>query len=78
MRLVNKAFWRVALLSLISGLLILLGFLSVIGWIWTLPWAALIFSITYRQLAGNADGSTGTGSPPSGGGRERVKGIVEY
>jgi hypothetical protein len=67
LRLVNKAFWRVVL-----------GVLSVIGWIWTLPWAALIFSITYRQLAGNADGSTGTGSPPSGGGRERVKGIVEY
>lgn len=78
LRLVNKAFWRVALLSMISGLLILLGFLSVIGWIWTLPWAAMIFSITYRQLAGTLDGSTTRGSPPSGRGRERVKGIVEY
>ncbi|MGA1370660.1 MAG: hypothetical protein ACO3Z6_03585 [Pseudomonadales bacterium] len=77
LRLVNKAFWRVVLLSMISGSLILLGILSVIGWIWTLPWAAMIFAITYRQLAGTRDGATGFETSPPGPGRERVKGIVE-
>jgi hypothetical protein len=56
MRLVNRAFWRVLALQAISVLLILVGILSVIGWIWTVPWVVMIYGIVYRQLAGAASG----------------------
>ena len=78
LRLVNRNFLSVAMLSALSGALILLGFLSLIGWIWTLPWVVLIYGITYRQLAGLRDGAAPPSPPGIGGGRERVKGIVEY
>jgi hypothetical protein len=60
-RLVNRKFLGVVALSLISGALMALGFLSLIGWIWTVPWVMLIFAITYRQLAGV--GGPGTALP---------------
>jgi len=78
LRLVNRNFLSVAALSALSGGLILLGVLSLIGWIWTIPWVTLIYGITYRQLAGVRDGAAPPESPRTGGGRERVKGIVEY
>jgi uncharacterized membrane protein len=60
-RLVHRAFWQVFALQLISVGLIVIGVLSVIGWIWTIPWAVMIYGIIYRQLAGTA-----SGVPPSG------------
>jgi uncharacterized membrane protein len=54
-RLVNRNFWQVAALSLLSGFLIGLGVLSLIGWIWTVPWTVMIYAIMYRQLAGLAE-----------------------
>ena len=52
LRLVNRKFLQVALLGLASTALMVVGILSLIGWIWTIPWTIMIFSITYRQLAG--------------------------
>ena len=52
LRLVNRNFLQVALLGLASMGLMVVGILSLIGWIWTIPWTIMIFSITYRQLAG--------------------------
>jgi len=65
-RLVNRKFLGVVGLSLISAGLMVLGFLSLIGWIWTVPWVMLIFAITYRQLAGVAGSgpTAATGEPP--------------
>lgn len=62
-RLVNRKFLGVVGLSLISAGLMVLGFVSLIGWIWTVPWVMLIFAITYRQLAGVAGG--GPAAPSS-------------
>jgi hypothetical protein len=68
LRLVNRKFLEVLALSLLGGLLMALGILSLIGWIWTIPWVMLIFSITYRQLAGVAGGvAPGSAQPGSGG-----------
>lgn len=58
LKLVNRKFLEVFLLSLASTGLIIVGMLSVIGWIWTVPWAIMIFAITYRQLAGYDPGSS--------------------
>ncbi len=58
MRLVNRKFFEVAVLSLAAAGLTLLGIVSVIGWIWTIPWTLMILAIIYRQLAGY-------GTPPS-------------
>jgi hypothetical protein len=49
---VNQKFLQVAVLGLASMALMVVGILSLIGWIWTIPWTIMIFSITYRQLAG--------------------------
>jgi uncharacterized membrane protein len=54
LRIVNRKFLEVALLMLVSGALLVLGVLSLIGWIWTVPWTIMIFAITYRQLVGAA------------------------
>jgi hypothetical protein len=51
-RLVNCKFVEVALLWLAAIGLVLLGVLSLVGWIWTIPWSVMIYSIIYRQLAG--------------------------
>lgn len=66
-RLVNCKFLEVVGLSLISAALMVLGFVSLIGWIWTIPWVALIFAITYRQLAGFGGASSATPGPAPGG-----------
>jgi uncharacterized membrane protein len=52
-RLVNQKFFEVAVLSLAAMGLAALGVLSVIGWIWTIPWTLMILAIIYRQLAGH-------------------------
>jgi uncharacterized membrane protein len=52
LRLVNRKFLPVLLLGLASTALIVVGILSLIGWIWTIPWSVMIYAITYRQLAG--------------------------
>lgn len=52
LKLVNRKFFEVAVLSLASAGLVVLGILSLVGWIWTLPWALMILAIIYRQLAG--------------------------
>lgn len=68
-RLVNRKFFEVAVLTLASGALALLGVLSLIGWIWTIPWTLMILAIIYRQLAGfTPPADTGaSGGPDSGG-----------
>jgi hypothetical protein len=52
LRLVNRKFVEVALLTLVALALMVLGVVSIVGWIWTLPWTLMIFAIIYRQLAG--------------------------
>lgn len=54
LRLVNRKFFEVAVLSLAAAGLTVLGILSVIGWIWTIPWTLMILAIIYRQLVGYA------------------------
>lgn len=51
-RLVNRKFFEVTVLSLAAMALTVLGILSVVGWIWTVPWTLMILAIIYRQLAG--------------------------
>jgi uncharacterized membrane protein len=59
-RLVNRKFFEVATLSIIAVGLAVLGVVSVIGWIWTLPWMVMIFAVIYRQLVGyRSGGATG-------------------
>jgi len=72
-RLVNRKFLGVVGLSLISAGLMALGFLSLIGWIWTVPWVMLIFAITYRQLAGVA--GSGPAAPT---GEQPARATAEY
>ncbi len=65
LKLVNRKFLEVALLGLASAALMAIGIVSIIGWIWTIPWTILIFSITYRQLAGFDPQGTGTSTTVS-------------
>jgi len=53
-RLVNAEFLTVFAMAILAGLAIMLGFVTIIGWIWTVPLAVMVFAITYRQLAGVA------------------------
>ncbi|MEQ8485377.1 MAG: hypothetical protein RIB46_13540 [Pseudomonadales bacterium] len=62
LKLVNRKFFEVAVLSLAVVLLMVVGILSVIGWIWTIPWTVMIMAIIYRQLAGF---TVGGGMAPS-------------
>lgn len=66
LKLVNRKFLEVVVLTLAATVLLVLGFLSLIGWIWTVPWTVMIFAIIYRQLAGFAPIQDGGGSagPP--------------
>jgi hypothetical protein len=52
MRLVNTRFVTVALLAVFAWVVMVLSFATVIGWIWAIPWMLMVYSITYRQLAG--------------------------
>jgi uncharacterized membrane protein YqjE len=52
LKLVNRKFFEVAVLSLAIALLVVLGVFSLVGWIWTIPWTVMIMAIMYRQLAG--------------------------
>jgi uncharacterized membrane protein len=69
-RLVNRKFFEVAVLSLAAMALAFLGVLSLVGWIWTIPWTLMMLAIIYRQLAGYTppDGRPQPAAgPPSGG-----------
>ena len=50
--LVNPHFWTVLGLMIIMIVIIILSFVTVIGWIWGIPLAGMIIGIIYRQLAG--------------------------
>ncbi|MEZ5552115.1 MAG: hypothetical protein R3E82_14560 [Pseudomonadales bacterium] len=52
LKLVNAKFVNVLLIALMGVVAMALGFITLIGWIWTVPWTAMMFAITYRQLAG--------------------------
>lgn len=52
LKLVNAKFVNVVLIALVGGLAMFVGFVTLIGWIWTVPWTAMMFAITYRQLVG--------------------------
>jgi hypothetical protein len=52
MKLVNKKFLDVAILAIVASLLSTLSFITIIGWIWGVPWMLMVYAITYRQLAG--------------------------
>ncbi len=51
-QLVNKKFFSVAALAFLASLVMVLSFITIIGWIWAMPWMLMVFAITYRQLAG--------------------------
>lgn len=65
LRLVNRKFFEVTVLTLAGLALTVIGFVSVVGWIWTVPWTLMIFSLIYRQLAGYQR----AGDPPANPGR---------
>jgi len=52
MKLVNKKFLNVAVLALVASFIASFSFITLIGWIWAVPWMLMVFAITYRQLAG--------------------------
>jgi len=54
--IINNKFWPVAILAIGSWLLAILGIVTIIGWIWTIPWMVMIYAVTYRQLAGVSTG----------------------
>ncbi len=77
-RLVNKKFFEVAVLSLAAMGLAIVGVLSVIGWIWTIPWTLMMVAIIYRQLAGYTPDDDVAGGHPGGNAREpRDRGSME-
>ena len=51
-QLVNKKFVNVAVLAIVASLVSVFSFITIIGWIWAVPWMLMVFAITYRQLAG--------------------------
>lgn len=51
-KLVNKKFFHVAASLLIASILSALSFITIIGWIWAIPWMVMVYAIIYRQLAG--------------------------
>lgn len=54
LQIINQKFVTVALLAIIASVLLTLGFITLIGWIWAAPWALMVYCITYRQLAGTS------------------------
>jgi len=52
MKIVNKKFLNVAVLALVASFVASLSFITIIGWIWAVPWMLMVYAITYRQLAG--------------------------
>lgn len=52
MKLVNKKFLNVAVLAIVASIIATVSFITIIGWIWGVPWMLMVFAITYRQLAG--------------------------
>lgn len=52
LKLVNAKFLNVFLLAIIASFGVAISSLTIIGVIWTMPWALMVYCITYRQLAG--------------------------
>jgi hypothetical protein len=52
MKLVNKKFLNVVVLAIAASFIGTLSFITIIGWIWAVPWMLMVYAITYRQLAG--------------------------
>ena len=52
MKLVNQKFLNVAVLFIVGSFVVTLSFITIIGWIWAMPWMLMVYAITYRQLAG--------------------------
>ena len=52
LKLVNKKFLNVAVLAIVASFISTLSFITIIGWIWAMPWMLMVYAITYRQLAG--------------------------
>lgn len=52
LKLVNEHFFTVAGLLIVTALISAAGIITVIGWIWAFPCAAMVLAILYRQLAG--------------------------
>ena len=52
LKIVNQKFLTVAILALTAFVITTLSIITVIGWIWGIPWTLMVFAITYRQLAG--------------------------
>lgn len=52
LKIVNKKFFTVAILAFIATVIMALSVITIIGWIWGIPWTLMVFAITYRQLAG--------------------------
>lgn len=75
-RLVNRKFFEVAVLSLAAMALAFLGVLSLVGWIWTIPWTLMMLAIIYRQLAGYTP-RDGAGGGPAGGSDGAERGSIE-
>ena len=52
LKLVNKKFLNVVVLAIAASIISVLSFITLIGWIWGIPWMLMVYAITYRQLAG--------------------------
>lgn len=52
LKLVNRKFLGVAVLLLLASIVSALSFVTIIGWIWAIPWMVMVYAIIYRQLAG--------------------------
>ncbi len=51
-KLINKKFLQVFLLFIAMFVGGMLGIITIIGWIWLVPWSMMVIAIIYRQLAG--------------------------
>ena len=52
LKLVNQKFFTIAIMAVGCSFVVFVSFFTIIGWIWAAPWALMVYSITYRQLAG--------------------------
>lgn len=51
-QLSHKQFLNLALILLVVGIVVMLSAFTIIGLIWSIPWALMAISICYRNLAG--------------------------
>jgi len=48
----TKVWFRLVGLLLLISLINMLGILTIVGWIWTVPWTVLTFSMVYQKIFG--------------------------